>query len=166
MKKEHDPIFTEEDLKEDFTEDKLRKKGLDISNYWLYKVFIKSAYRLINRPLAILTILKRVLAKVQSYASVQSFTRDAKTQLQTIVRLLSAYAKKEYTGISKINAVLSLAALLYFLSPVDIIPDILAIGLLDDLALLTWVYSNMRSEIDAFLEWEDSKKIRISIDNN
>lgn len=165
MKKEQDPIFTEEDLKEDFTEEKLREKGLDISNYWLYKVFIKSAYRLINRPLAILTILKRVLSKIQSYPSVQSFTKDAKDQLQTIVRLLNAYAKKDYTGISKLNAVLSLAALLYFLSPIDLIPDILAIGLLDDLALLTWVYKNMSSEIDAFIEWEDSKKIRISIDN-
>ena len=60
--------------------------------------------------------------------------------------------------------VLSLAAIIYFIFPVDIIPDFLVVGLVDDIALLVWVYDNMQSEIDAFLEWEDKQKIRIEIE--
>ena len=78
--------------------------------------------------------------------------------------VLRAYAEKEYTEISKTNAALSLAAILYFLSPIDLLPDFLAIGLIDDLAVLTWVYFNFQSEIEGFLEWEDENKLmRIEI---
>ena len=58
---------------------------------------------------------------------------------------------------------LLVVSLVYLLLPFDLIPDFLAIGLLDDLAILTWVYLNFQSEIEGFLEWEDDNFLRIEI---
>jgi uncharacterized membrane protein YkvA (DUF1232 family) len=158
-----DTIFTDEELEQDLTEEQLNEKGLKISDTWLYNLFIKSAYRLLQKPLIVFRILKKAVARIQKYESVHEFAQDAKDRLQVIIRMLRAYIQGDYTRISKTNAALSLAAILYFLSPIDLIPDFLAIGLLDDLAILTWVYLNFQSEIEGFLEWEDDNFLRIEI---
>ncbi len=159
-----DNLFTDEELEQDLTEDQLKDKGLKISDTWLYNLFIKSAYRLLKKPLTIFRILKKAVERLKQYESVREFAEDAKERLDVIIRMLRAYAEKEYTEISKTNAALSLAAILYFLSPIDLLPDFLAIGLIDDLAVLTWVYFNFQSEIEGFLEWEDENKLmRIEI---
>ena len=50
------------------------------------------------------------------------------------------------------------AALLYFLSPLDMIPDWLpGVGLLDDLAVLAWVVRHWQAELDAFKVWRDAQ---------
>ena len=48
------------------------------------------------------------------------------------------------------------AWLIYFVMPVDAIPDfILALGLVDDAALLGWVLSSVRTDLERFVEWEN-----------
>ena len=73
-------------------------------------------------------------------------------------RLLTAYAQGEYRRVPA-RALLTLtAALIYFLNPLDLIPDALpALGLTDDFAVLTWVCQSMATEMGAFLEWEKSR---------
>ena len=161
--KHRETMFTNEELEQDLTEEQLNEKGLKISDTWLYNLFIKSAYRLLQKPLTVFRILKKAVARIQKYESVQEFAQDAKDRLQVLIRMVRAYIKGEYTHISRTNAALSLAAILYFLSPIDLIPDFLAIGLLDDLAILTWVYLNFQTEIEGFLEWEDENMLRIDI---
>ncbi|MCH2020974.1 MAG: DUF1232 domain-containing protein [Saprospiraceae bacterium] len=156
-------LFSDEELEQDLTEEQLNEKGLKITHSWLYKLFIKSAYRLLQKPLIVFRILKKAIARIQKYDSVQAFALDAKDRLQVLIRMIRAYIGNEYTQISKTNAVLSLAAILYFLSPIDLIPDFLALGLLDDMAILTWVYLNFQREIEGFLEWEDENMLRIEI---
>ena len=55
------------------------------------------------------------------------------------------------------------AAILYFINPIDIIPDLLPlVGLTDDFAILFLVYKSIGADIDKFLAWEKSKTIIIS----
>jgi uncharacterized membrane protein YkvA (DUF1232 family) len=43
---------------------------------------------------------------------------------------------------------------MYFLSPLDAIPDwIPGIGMLDDIAVLAWVMKSLEAELDAFRAW-------------
>lgn len=47
-----------------------------------------------------------------------------------------------------------MAALLYFVTPIDGIPDwLFGIGLVDDLAVLAWVMRTWRNELAAFEQW-------------
>lgn len=144
-------------------EEPLEDKGLLISETWMYKIFIKSAYRLINKPLAVLRLLKQTIAHMQRYENVKEFTKDVRAHLNTLIRIVRAYTKGEYRGISLQGIVLTVAALIYFVAPLDFIPDFLLIGLVDDIALMMWVYKNYQQEIEGFLSWEDEQKVRIEL---
>ena len=165
MEKDSDHQFYSDDtVDNEISVEELQQNGAKLSDTWLYQLMIKAAYRILNKPLVIFRLLKKVVARLQSYESLPAFAQDLKDKVELLVRMLKAYTNKEYTKISTKNAALSIAALLYFVAPLDFIPDILAIGLLDDLAVLAWVYHNFNAEIEAFLDWEDAhKKVRIDI---
>lgn len=70
-------------------------------------------------------------------------------------RLLRAYATGRYRDIPWASLVSIIAAVVYFVMPLDLIPDfILGLGLIDDVALLGWILSSLKSDIDHFTEWE------------
>jgi uncharacterized membrane protein YkvA (DUF1232 family) len=75
--------------------------------------------------------------------------------LYTLLRLLTAYITGEYREISVTSMIAVVAALIYFLNPMDIIPDFVAtIGFLDDLTVLAYVVKTFKDEIDKFIAWE------------
>jgi uncharacterized membrane protein YkvA (DUF1232 family) len=81
------------------------------------------------------------------------------TQLMACFRLIKAYAKGSYREISWTSLVMIVASVLYFVMPVDLIPDfILFSGFLDDAALLGWTVKTFSSDIDAFVEWESNNE--------
>ena len=48
-----------------------------------------------------------------------------------------------------------IAVLIYFVSPIDILPDFLPIvGLTDDIALMLWLFSGIKDDIEKFRQWE------------
>lgn len=144
--------------------EEFKDDGRKVSESLFYKFFVRTAYSILQKPLTVFQILKKSLDHFQRYESLREFAKDTKENFNLIVRMIRAYAKGEYNGISKTNVALSLAAILYFLSPIDLIPDFLAAGLLDDLALLTWLYNNLKGEIEDFLTWEEeTTMLRIPI---
>ena len=77
-------------------------------------------------------------------------------RIKTFMRMVSAYAKREYRDIDLKNMVLIVAALVYFITPIDLIPDFIPItGFVDDFTVIIWVYNKIQGEIDKFMEWED-----------
>lgn len=75
--------------------------------------------------------------------------------LQTLFRLVRAWAGRRYTQVPFKSIILSIAALIYFVSPVDAAPDFLvALGLLDDATVLAFVFSAIRSDLEDFRDWE------------
>lgn len=84
----------------------------------------------------------------------------ARTDLKLLQELLVAWVRGDYRGLSSQALVSVVAALLYFLSPVDLVPDwLLGVGFLDDLAVLAWVVRRWQSEIDAFKVWRDAQGV-------
>jgi Lon protease-like protein len=52
------------------------------------------------------------------------------------------------------------AALVYFLVPLDMAPDwLLAVGLLDDLAVLAWVLRTWEGELQAYRAWRETQPV-------
>lgn len=81
----------------------------------------------------------------------------AKEKFSILSRLSAAYASGRYRNIPWKAVMTMLAAIIYFLNPIDLIPDFIpGLGLTDDFSVLLWVYSSMSTEINKFLEWEKS----------
>ncbi len=97
-------------------------------------------------------LLDRASRKADSAKQRLTGVRDS---LQACLRLLRAYAGGRYRAIPWASLVSIIAAVIYFVMPLDFIPDfLLAIGLIDDAALLGWVLSSFKTDIDKFIEWE------------
>ena len=77
-------------------------------------------------------------------------------QLSIVTRLLKAYASGEYRLLPWKTLIRVIAVLIYFVSPIDILPDFLPIiGLTDDIALMLWLFSGMGDDIEKFRQWEN-----------
>jgi len=48
--------------------------------------------------------------------------------------------------------------LIYFVSPIDIIPDFLLGGLVDDALVLGLIIKQVTSDLDKYREWEEEYK--------
>jgi uncharacterized membrane protein YkvA (DUF1232 family) len=78
--------------------------------------------------------------------------------LRAMVRLVVAYAKGDYRDISGETLVLVVGAMIYVVSPLDLIPDFVPVaGYADDAAVVLWVVQKVRGEIDAFRSWESAQ---------
>jgi len=74
--------------------------------------------------------------------------------LMAMLRLLKAYCKGEYRDIAWPSLVSIILGVLYFVSPIDLIPDFLPGGWLDDALVLALVLKSVKGDLDDFLEWE------------
>lgn len=80
------------------------------------------------------------------------------SDLPLLVRLLKAWKEGSYRGLSVRTLASCAAALLYVLSPVDLIPDFIpGIGLIDDAAVLFFLLHSMAQDLAAFRVWEQSR---------
>ena len=82
---------------------------------------------------------------------------EVRDVLTDYFRLLRAYAKGDYRQIPWQSLVLIVAGVLYFLSPLDVVPDfIVGLGFVDDVAVLAWVMRAVFRDLQAFRQWEAS----------
>jgi len=74
---------------------------------------------------------------------------------QTLCRLTRAYLTRRYTRVPWTTLLRAFGAVVYFASPFDLIPDfILGIGFVDDVAVIGWVLSAIKKELQEFRDWE------------
>ena len=71
-----------------------------------------------------------------------------------MLHLMQAWVGREYSNISNANLVLIVGAVVYFLAPIDLVPDFIAgLGLVDDAAVIAWVVDAVRDELAKFKAW-------------
>jgi uncharacterized membrane protein YkvA (DUF1232 family) len=100
-----------------------------------------------------------MLAAVKDYAKTKKhFIQYFKHDLQTLLQLLRDWSKGIYTNVPTHTILLVVAALLYFLSPLDTIPDFLGpMGFTDDAAVVMFVLSTIKNEISHYRNWRSGK---------
>ena len=63
-----------------------------------------------------------------------------------------------YRQYNKFNLALSLIALIYVVSPIDLITDLLPAGLVDDAAIVIWALSRLNKEIEKYRTYRFKKE--------
>ncbi|MBN1440005.1 MAG: DUF1232 domain-containing protein [Anaerolineales bacterium] len=78
--------------------------------------------------------------------------------LRALFRLMRSYLKREYTSIPWGSMALVVIAVIYFVALVDVLPDFVpGVGYIDDAAVIAFVVSQIRVDLDAFLRWESAR---------
>ena len=84
-------------------------------------------------------------------------------RVRTLLRMLRSYINGEYREIPWKSLLMIIGSLLYFLMPIDLIPDFIPLsGFADDISIIFLVFNSINEDIEAFLEFEQSTKGRPS----
>ena len=87
------------------------------------------------------------IEKIMSNGTLSKFLKDVKVYF----RMLSDVFSRRYTRVPKGTVAAIIGSLLYVLSPVDLIPDVIpVIGYLDDAAVLTLCLKFAKHDVDEY----------------
>lgn len=121
---------------------------------WKFMRFFPIAQRVLARgrlPAVLIAVARKRSANGGLLKGLQG-------DLALLQGLCVAWWRGEYRAVSTSTLIAVVAGLLYFLSPIDAIPDwIPVIGFLDDLAVLGCVMKKWSDELDAFRAWRDNQ---------
>ncbi|KIZ37024.1 MULTISPECIES: YkvA family protein [Stutzerimonas stutzeri subgroup] len=121
---------------------------------WNFIRYFPLAQRLIKRG----KIPALLLAVARKSSSKRGLLKGLREDLALLQALCVAWWRGEYRAISPNALIAVVAGLLYFLSPIDAIPDWLpGLGFVDDLAVLGWVMRKWSGELEAFKIWKQAQ---------
>lgn len=124
---------------------------------WSFARFLPLAERLLSRG--------RLPALIFAVARKGPRLGKLKDDVRLLQALCVAWWRGEYRAVSPRALVTIVAGLLYFVSPLDAIPDwLLGVGLIDDIAVLAWVLKTVDDELSAFRAWrnrQSPEKLRV-----
>ncbi len=116
---------------------------------------LKKAEKMMENQQFLSKLLDEAFAKM---GQVTEKLYDVQDQLFAMLRMISAWMRREYTEVSPQAIIAVIAAVIYFVNPLDLISDAIPfIGLIDDIAVLSYVISTFNKEIERFMDWEASK---------
>ncbi len=134
----------------------------DVAGSAIFKKFLNTAEGYIRQPTRLKKLLTDAYQKASDKNEVGTLAHEAWETLQTMFRLIRASVSGEYTGVPGTTVAAAVAVLVYFLSPIDLIPDFIPVlGLLDDVALVAWFSTTLKGEMDKFHEWELTRPAEI-----
>ncbi|WP_210366252.1 YkvA family protein [Bacillus sp. REN3] len=89
---------------------------------------------------------------------------DIWENLQLLFQLVTAWRHGEYKKIPIGSILAILASIIYFVSPIDLIPDFLAgVGIVDDAAVIGFVLKQISSDLEKFRTWRDNNNPETNI---
>jgi uncharacterized membrane protein YkvA (DUF1232 family) len=81
--------------------------------------------------------------------------RGLGADLRDAWRLVRSYLRGDYRAVRLRSVLAVVVGSLYFLSPIDLVPDVfLLLGLTDDLVVVSLVFTVLREELAGFRAWQ------------
>ena len=83
-------------------------------------------------------------------------TAGVGTRLTSLPRLVKSTLRGEYVGTTRGRMLMLVGALVYVVSPIDLVPELLLpiLGLGDDALVISWIAASLINETESFLSWE------------
>lgn len=129
--------------------------SLQVDRHEIMEVLSEAASRVLQRRFRVVVLVRQAYERMTAHSSPLSAVW---TDLRTMMRLLLRWADRSYQHVSWTPLLFIVGALLYFITPVDVVPDALgAIGFVDDVTVITTVVERIRSELDRFRAWEHNR---------
>ena len=123
-----------------------------------FRLALNRAYAVLGNRGRMVALAFQLVTKVRSANLSKDFLKE---RIFLIGRLLKAFATGKYKSIPARSILLITAAVIYFINPLDLIPDaIVAFGLTDDIAILTGVLNLVGDELEKFSHWENTNGIQ------
>lgn len=128
----------------------------------LFEQFKNRASKLLKDNEKIQETLKRAFEKALQYEGPIS---EVFNDLKLLLSLVKDYISGAYREIPYGSIIAALAGILYFLSPIDFIPDFIpGFGLIDDVFVIGFVLKKIHHDLEKYEEWKFNRSRRNDID--
>lgn len=115
---------------------------------------LKQNYNKAEKMLKDVDEVERFLQRLEKKLKTIPLAGDKLADVPIMASLVRSYIKKEYTDIPIGTIIAILAALIYFVSPIDIVPDsIPVIGYFDDAAVVAACWNLVESDVKEYQDW-------------
>ncbi len=120
---------------------------------------LEKGYKKAEKVLSNSKKLDKVLVRTEKKLNLLPVVGTSLAMIPSMISLVRSYTKKEYTEIPIGTIIAIISALLYFISPVDLIPDVIPVaGHLDDAAVVGACIALVKSDLDDYKKWRESNK--------
>jgi uncharacterized membrane protein YkvA (DUF1232 family) len=110
---------------------------------------VKSAKSYVGNPQRLQSLFEEAARQASS------MPKETWPYFQTMLRLIRAYSQGNYRHVPESTLVVIIAAIIYVVDPLDVIPDALAaLGFLDDATVLALAVRRSRQTLDDFMSGE------------
>lgn len=134
---------------------------MQASDIFKNPIFAKASSKagnLLSNRFRFLTFLSALLKKVNTLEDKKKVGSELKEKIFILGRLLKASLSGTYKSLPWKSALSIAAALIYFVNPADVIPDVIPFsGFLDDFTILVWTYNSFHVDLEKFKQWEQAK---------
>jgi uncharacterized membrane protein YkvA (DUF1232 family) len=123
-------------------------------NKRVLKIF-RQAMRMINEQSQVKELLWQVSQKLQKINGSNKQINELMDLIQLFLRMIKKSLAGEYSAFSHKTLLSLVFGLLYFVTPMDVVPDFIPLlGFSDDLSIVYFIIKNFKLDIEAFKVWE------------
>ena len=117
-----------------------------------YKKYIDSAKTYLNNTKKSNELLDEATTKSNTNKNALEEVWD---NLQLLITMFRSWVKGDYKEIPKKSIISIIAAIIYFVSPIDFIPDfIVGLGFADDAAIIGFTIKQITEDLEKFKLWQ------------
>src|SRR5690606_29734410 len=121
---------------------------------------LQRAGKIVGNKESLNRLMDKAADKIDTGSGVASGAKRFADKIFTFLRMVKACVTGEYKELPIRSLVLVVAALIYFVMPLDAIPDFIPIvGMLDDVTIILAISRSIADDVRKFEEFERGKDI-------
>lgn len=122
-----------------------------------FKNALRKAVGVAANPVKIADLIASVTSKMSDMDQNKERVSDFFQKVRTFLQMLRAYISGDYREIPWKSLLMIIGSLIYFMMPIDILPDFIPVlGLADDISIIFLVFKSINKDIEAFHIYENS----------
>ncbi|UXX81210.1 YkvA family protein [Reichenbachiella carrageenanivorans] len=120
-----------------------------------FKKYQEKAAEVLKDNERVQSLLGSTKEKLVEVLSSNERLKDFSDKVYVMVRMVKAHLAGDYREFPWRTILLMVGALIYFITPIDMIPDVIPVlGLTDDISIIFWIYRSVQEDIEKFEDWE------------
>lgn len=120
-----------------------------------FKKYQKKAEEVLKDNKRVQSLLGSTREKLTEVLENNDRLKEFSEKIYVMIRMVKAQLSGEYREFPWRTLAMIVGALIYFVTPLDLIPDVIPIlGLTDDISIVYWIYKSVQEDIERFEEWE------------
>ncbi len=96
-----------------------------------------------------------VLATLRKYMKAGGL-KEVRNDLILLSDYVNDIVHGRYHDYNQSSIILAFAGLIYVVSPLDLFPDFLPLGFVDDITVITWAIAKIAGELSRYSQWRNS----------